>query len=306
MAIRLVFALAVAAFAVSSATSPALGAKPTTPHVVGGGPADDQPWMPPSPAEQALIDRKVAIAAKVEASSAASSRGVLPRSTCAGPGGMAATSSTAGCVYVPSSFALSTYARRQNNSYYCGPATAQVIINGSRGFYFSNTDGEARASNYRGQSYIASRLLWYNGAQGRWENTDTIGSTNAYMLTNGLNELAALPSGFAYAVVKTGTGSEWHSKVITDTYHWKMAFGTSVKMTSTSSRLSSWRPISAGLVVLHWITIRGYSGFWDGTSGPKVYFNDSSGSLGGGTGSYSDASLKVYQLNAWNAGILVW
>jgi len=306
MAIRLVFALAVATLGVSAAAGPALGAKPTTPHVIGGGPAPDQPWIPPTPAEQPLIDRKLAMASQVEASSAVSGSRVLPRSTCAGPAGTAATSSTAGCVYVPSSFALSTYARRQNNNYYCGPAAAQVIINRSRGFYSSNIDGEATASNYRRQSYIASRLLWYNGAQGRWENTDTIGSTNAYMLRNGLNELAALPSGFAYAVVQTGTGSAWHSKVITDTYQWKMAFGTSVKMTSTSARLSSWRPISVGIVVLHWITIRGYSGFWDGTSGPKVYFNDSSANQGGGTGSYSDASLKVYQLNAWNAGILVW
>lgn len=306
MAIRRVIALALATLAVASVASPAFAAKPTGTHIIGGGPPADEPWIPPTAKEQAVIDAKLAMASEVEASSGSSGGVVGPNSFCANSVGRETTSSTSGCVYVPHSYALATYARRQNNDFYCGPATAQVIINRSRGLYSSNTDGEALASNYRRQSYIATRLLWYNADKARWENTNTIGSTNAYMLKSGLNELAALPSGFVYAVVSTGTGSAWHSKIITDTYQWKMAFGTPVKMTSTSARLSSWRPIGAGNVVQHWIPIRGYYGFWDGTSGPKVYFNDSSGNQGGGTGSYADASLKVYQLNAWHTARVVW
>lgn len=306
MAIRRVIALALATLAVASVASPAFAAKPTGTHIIGGGPPADEPWIPPTAEEQAVIDAKLAMASEVEASSGSSGSGVSPNSFCANSPGTDATSTTSSCVYVPTSYALGTYARRQNNNFYCGPATAQVIINRSRGFYSSNTDGEALPFNYRRQSYIATRLLWYNAAKVRWENTNTIGGTNAYMLTNGLNELARLPSGFAYAVVSTGTGSEWHSKIITDTYQWKMAFGTPVKMTSNSRRLISWRPIVGNAVVVHWVAIRGYNGPWNGTDGPQALYNDSSGAQGGGTGSYSDSSLKMWQLNIWHTARVVW
>jgi hypothetical protein len=310
--------LATLAFAISA--SPVLGAKPhkppDEPTVVGGGPAEDEPWISPSDDEQALLDVRLAEASEVQqaASDAGdddSGGGIQPQSFCAtsiqtDAGALAPTLATASCVYVPRSYALATYARNQNNGFYCGPATAQVIINHSRGVYSANTNGENADTNYKKQSFIATRLLWYNTSASRWENTNTIGQTNAYMLRNGLNELADLPSGFAYAVVPTGTGAEWHSKIITDTYTWRMAFAASVKMTSTTRRLISWAAIARGVEVRHWLTIRGYNGFWDGTDTAKVLYNDSTADLGGGTGSYSDSSLKVWQLNTSHTARVVW
>ncbi len=313
---RRIIALTLATLAFVISASPVLGAKPSTPPqeptVIGGGPPDDEPWIPPNDAEQAQLDVRLSEAAQIEDGGGDSSGAAIqPQSFCAtslktdtGVGAPLATDSS--CVYVPRSYTLTTYARNQNNGYYCGPATAQVIINHSRGVYSSNTSGENVATNYKKQSYIATRLLWYNSALARWENTNTIGQTNAYMLRNGLNELAGLPSGFAYAVVPTGTGSEWHSKIITDTYTWRMAFAASVKMTSTTRRLVSWEPIAKGVTVKHWLAIRGYNGFWDGTDTAKVSYNDSTAYLGGGTGSYSDSSLKMWQLNTSHTARVVW
>jgi hypothetical protein len=305
---RRLLPMVLAVIAVTAVTSPALAGKPINgPRVVGGGSPDDEPWIPPTIEQQESLNVRLAQAAALNAGS------MQLKTTQSIESGFCPTSShTAGVDAVtstdcaPVSYTLATYARRQYNDFYCGPATAQVIINRSRGIYSSNVDPQNTSTNYKTQTYIASRLLWYNSALGRWENTNTAGQTNAYMLTNGLNELARLPSGFIFAVVPTGTGSEWHSKIITDTQQWHMAFGTAIKMTSTSPRLSSWQPISAGTEVHHWIPIRGYSGRWDGTNTPKVYYNDSSGQQGGGTGSYSDSSLKVYNLNHWHTARVVW
>ena len=288
--------------------SPALAGKPTGgPRDVGGGPPDDEPWIPPTAEQQASLDLRLGqadelnVAARTSSNSLAIDSGFCPtisRST----GIDAATSTTC----ATPSYTLATYARRQVKDYYCGPATAQVIINRSRGVYSSNIDGQSTTTNYKTQTYIATKLTWTNPANGRVEDTDDIGQTNAYMLANGLNVLAKLPSGFAYAVVATGTGSQWHSKVITDTQQWHMAFATAIKMTSSSQRLSSWDPIPAGVTVRHWIPIRGYRGLWDGSNTPRVYYNDSSDRQGGGTGSYSDSSVLVYNLNQWHTARVVW
>jgi hypothetical protein len=288
--------------------SPAAAGKPSSgQRVIGGGPPADEPWIAPTAEEQQSLDLRLAEALQIEDASRVSLSGDVSSNgfceTVSRPDAEQVTTSTA-CA--PISYSLLTYARRQNLDFYCGPATAQVIINRSRGIYSSNIDGENATTNYKKQSYIATRLLWYNNAKERWENTNTIGSTNAYMLKNGLNELAKIPSGFIYGVVATGTGAQWHSKIVTDTQEWHMAFGTPVKMTSSSARLTSWDPIPPGVTVLHWLAIRGYSGRWDGTNNAKVYFNDSSDRQGGGTGSYIDSSLKMYTLNQWHTARVVW
>jgi hypothetical protein len=287
--------------------SPAAAGKPGGgPRNIGGGPPDDEPWIPPTAEQQQSLDLRLAqadalnAAAKTPTSSVAIASGFCP--TISLHAGIDAATSTC----ATPSYTLATYARRQTKDYYCGPATAQVIINRSRGVYSSNINGENAATNYKTQTYIAGKLTWKNPATGKIEDTDDIGQTNAYMLANGLNILAKLPTGFAFGVVATGTGSQWHSKIITDTQHWHMAFGTAIKMTSSSPRLQSWDPIPGGVTVRHWIPIRGYRGLWDGSETPRVYYNDSSDQQGGGTGSYSDSSLKVYNLNHWHTARVVW
>jgi hypothetical protein len=288
--------------------SPAMAGKPTGgTRNIGGGPPDDEPWIPLSAEEQQGLDLRLAqadavtVATKKAMTSLSIEGSFCPTASLVA--GMDAVTST---TCSTPSYTLATNARRQTKDYYCGPATAQVIINHSRGIYSTNIDGENATTNYMKQTAIAQRLTWTNPATARVEDTDDIGQTNAYMLANGLNALAKRPSGFTYYVVQTGTGSQWHSKVITETQQWHMAFGTAIKMTSSSPRLSSWPPLSAGVTVRHWIPIRGYRGLWDGSYTPRVYYNDSSDQQGGGTGSYSDPSLTVYNLNAWHTARLVW
>lgn len=304
---RRLMPLVLAVLMAATIASPATADKPSSgPRVIGGGPPADEPWIPPTAEEQQSLDLRLAEAAQIQdASQDATDSQIIASGFCPTADGVDDPSTT-GTTCAPASYTLATYARRQNLDFYCGPATAQVIINRSRGIYSSNIDGENATTNYKKQSFIATRLLWYNDVKDRWENTNTIGSTNAYMLKNGLNELAKLPSGFIYAVVATGTGAQWHSKIITDTQQWHMGFGTPVKMDSGSLRLSSWSPIPPGVTVLHWLPIRGYSGAWDGTNTPKVYFNDSSDRQGGGTGSFVDSSLKMYKLNQWHTARVVW
>jgi hypothetical protein len=295
-------AVALAVLAVLGIAAPVAAAGPGD-VTTTGGPPTDEPWIAPTAVEQRSLDLRLDQADSVRTTKSTVKRHVHRYVFCESKT-TRALAATTDCA--PPSFTLLTYARRQSTDFYCGPATAQVIINHSRGIFRSKLNGEDPDTNYRTQSYIAKHLTWYNSAAGRWENTDTIRQTNAYMLKTGLNDMAKLPDGFIYAVVETGTGSQWHSKVITDTQKWHMAFGAAIKMTSTSQRLSSWADIPSGVEVHHWITIRGYSGLWDGTSGPKVYYNDSSDQQGGGTGSFIDPSIKVYRLNQWHTARLVW
>lgn len=303
---RRVLPMVLAVLTAATIAGPAAAAKPNSgPIVIGGGPPANEPWIAATAGEQQIINAKLDTATAIEKASHGSVSGTLgATAVCLTPPRAVPAMPTPTCEPTVG-YRLTTYARRQSKDYYCGPATAQVIINRSRDIYSANIDGENAATNYKKQTYIATRLRWYNTTARRWENTDTIGQTNAYMLKAGLNELAKIPSGFIYAVVPTGTGAQWHAKIITDTQQWHMAFGTAVKMTS-GARLSSWAQIAPGVSVHHWLTIRGYSGLWDGTNSAKVYFNDSSDRQGGGTGSYTDSSLKMYTLNAWHTARVVW
>lgn len=296
-----------AVLTVITVASPAMAGKPTGgSRNIGGGAPDNEPWIPLTAAEQEDLNLRLAQADAVgvasrKALTSVSIEGAFCPTISLSAGVDTATSTTCSTP----SYTLATNARRQTKDYYCGPATAQVIINHSRGVYSTNIDGENATTNYMKQTAIAQRLTWTNPTTETVEDTDDIGQTNAYMLKNGLNALAKRPSNFTYYVVPTGTGSEWHSKIITETQQWHMGFGTAIKMTSSSPRLASWAPIPKGVTVRHWIPIRGYRGLWDGTTGPRVYYNDSTDQLGGGTGSYSDSSITVYNLNAWHTARLV-
>ena len=68
-------------------------------------------------------------------------------------------------------------------------------------------------------------------------------------------------------------------------------------------KLASWpdeRPLAR-----HWIAIRGYDGLW-GSDAPIVYYSDSSGGYGGGTGNYWDLSVVLHEANQRNRGRIIW
>ena len=304
---RRLLPVVLAMLTVVSLTGPTLAGKPGAgSRDIGGGPPDDEPWIPPTAEEQEDLDLRLAQADALMVRTKSSSSLAIQTSFCPTVSLSSGVDAVTSSDCATPSYTLATYARRQTKDYYCGPATAQVIINHSRGIYSSNIDGENASTNYMKQTAIAQKLTWTNPATTKIEDTDDIGQTNAYMLANGLNALAKRPYHFTYYVVATGTGSQWHSKVITETQQWHMGFGTAIKMTSNSPHLSSWVRVPSGVTVRHWIPIRGYRGLWDGSNTPRVYYNDSSDRQGGGTGSYSDPSLLVYNLNAWHTARLVW
>lgn len=203
----------------------------------------------------------------------------------------------------PVTFALQSWARQQITSYYCGPASAQVIINRTRDVVSSSTDGQSTTTNYRAQSVIASFM-----------GTGTSGST-AGMVRNGLNQFADLDTSWArvpFTILDgISSGSDFHWAMVTATWMLLRGAAVPVQMTFSSQHLASWTSASwwnnhSGYTVRHWLSVRGYSGFWDGTYGPILYFTDSAGGYGGVTGNFSNASRLMYNLNQANSARIVY
>jgi hypothetical protein len=201
----------------------------------------------------------------------------------------------------PASYTVSTYARQQNNDYYCGPAAGQAIVNRTRGIFSSNTDGENAASNHVKQSILGS----YMGV--------TTQGTSAEQLVSGLNHYANLSHTGTYlpfSWIGTTTGAMWHNRIQIATYSWTRGLAAPVKMTTGSYHLASWINSPTWWqqhpTVKHWLVGRGNNGAWDGTTGPQVRYNDSAGGYGGQTGNFVDSSLRMYELNKWHTARVVW
>lgn len=201
----------------------------------------------------------------------------------------------------PSSKALDTRARQQINSYYCGPASGQVVVNWSRGIVISTTTktgAEDPALNWKKQSTIAG----YMGT--------TTSGTGGAALAAGLNNPNAVKKPVAdwvYDYVSTGSLLNFHSMVVTDiaTFRMPLVLATAPHQANAGSNfLASWPSVRDG--AHHWITLRGYSGL-PGSASPTMGYNDSSGGYGGGTGAYVDLVSVLWQVNDWNqGGHIVW
>ncbi len=187
-----------------------------------------------------------------------------------------AVAASSGCV---SDF-LAIYPRQQVKWFYCGPATVQQVINYTRGIFSWNQNVNAFS-----QQQISD---W-------WLKTDANGGTSPYRERVGMNAGSIIPAGFIYMEHQVTSGADWHGHVITDITGWNMPLTAAVAPHDVGAAfwLTSWanRAVNTG----HWIVIRGYYGKWDGTRNPLVYYTDSSGGLGGGTGRYYDPSFDVYQ-----------
>lgn len=175
---------------------------------------------------------------------------------------------------------LAIYPRQQVKWFYCGPATVQQVINYTRGIFSWNQNVNAFS-----QQQISD---W-------WLKTDANGGTSPYRERVGMNAGSIIPAGFIYMEHQVTSGADWHGHVITDITGWNMPLTAAVAPHDVGFAfwLTSWanRAVNTG----HWIVMRGYYGKWDGTRNPLVYYTDSSGGLGGGTGRYYDPSFDVYQ-----------
>lgn len=168
-----------------------------------------------------------------------------------------------------------------------------MAVNFTWNIFHAGTSGTGTTNNKYTQAQLASVM-----------GTTTAGTTGANIAI-GLNQRAVRPPGFTYYYTTTGTGAQWHAKVVEGIGSWRMPLLVPVRPhePGASYRLTSW---PTAISAVHWIMIRGYNGAWDGSRTPLVYYNDSSAGYWGGTGSYSDPSYDVHYVNALNTGKLVW
>lgn len=255
-----------------------------------GQPGNDTALTELTPQQQAHQAAKLARAAQVQlATGMGLAAQSCPEPEFAGLSGEPAAASPC----TPATFTLQTRARQQATYYYCGPASGQVVSNLSWGIINSSTGGTTTTNNKYTQATIAG-----------WMNTTTAGTSGAN-LASGLNTAAKRPSGFSYSYTAAGTGAQLHSKVVVNTWDWKMPLVLPVKPHDPGAlyRLTSW---PNAIEAWHWITIRGYSGFWDGTRNPRLYYNDSSAGYQGSTGAFVDPSFDIDYVNNRNTGNVVW
>jgi hypothetical protein len=308
----------VAVTAVVLPASFAIGAGPV--RFADGQPGDDSRLSVLTPAEAAFVQRKLAMAAQVTTGGsgpAQTSAGEAPAIACefdpcepAPPPPTRAPSATPTPAATPSPTAppppapptaksLATRARQQNNYYFCGPASGQVVINWSRGIINGNNDGEDATTNWRRQSKVAE-----------WMGTTTAGTGGAN-LAAGLNNPSAVlkpTSDWIYIYADNGTTQALYQKIVTDIAMFSMplVLATAPHISGAGVYyLESWPKVAAG--AHHWIVLRGYDGAWGNPSAISIKYQDSSAGYGGATGAFDDSLAVIWQVSKWNqGGHVVW
>ncbi|MGA3029912.1 MAG: C39 family peptidase [Candidatus Limnocylindrales bacterium] len=173
--------------------------------------------------------------------------------------------------------------RRQEQSYWCGVATVQVV------------------SNYVWRM-AASSNKWTQSQITAWTQTTTAG-TSGSRESYGLNQANAgspnLPASWTYAAMTSTQiaqgGSVWHSLLRTDINQYSMPQVVSVapKDPGFAYFLTSWRNAAAQYAG-HYIVLNGWTGVWDNTRTPTVNYADSAV---GATGTASlDPAYDMWQM----------
>jgi hypothetical protein len=194
---------------------------------------------------------------------------------------------------------LGTKARQQNNNYFCGPASGQVVINWTRGIISGNNDGEDATTNWRRQSKIAE-----------WMKTTSTSGTSGANLAVGLNNANAVAkptTDWVYAYDNNGSMQELYDKIVTDVdgFGMPLVLATAPYVSGAGAyHLKSWPRPAPG--AHHWIVIRGYDAT-AGSTNPIIRYQDSSAGYGGSTGAFDDSLAVIWQVSAWNqGGHVVW
>lgn len=239
----------------------------------------DRTTNPRTPEQQARIDAKLEAAGQVAADDGGEDALVAPALTAR-----------------PAIKILQTYARQQKTSYWCGPASAQVAINLSRGYFFTQTGGENAKTNFRLQSEIAA-----------WANTTASAGTSGANLESALNRPKAIlkpTPDWIYIFAAHGELESFYDLVLTDVAAYGMPLISLVRPNEPDKahHLSSWDgpPIHAG----HWIVLRGYSGLDPSTA--TIFYNDSSEGYQGGTGAFSDTALTMWKVSHYHSDMIIW
>ena len=263
-----------------------------------------KPTKPPpaAPVERALTPEEVAAGERKLAASDAYLASIanegsdLASLSCVTPTSTGPQAVTQACT-VPQAY-LSVSARDQTKSFYCGPATGQVIANYSWAV--------AAAANKYTQAKIAG-----------WMKTDLNGYTNAPELEDGL-ELGTQgsprrPAGWDWVVFDVRdrdgdghSGDELQGYVRSNVSSSKMPLAIPVKPHDPNSRyyLISWPRAVAS--VGHWIAAYGWYGAYDGTTFSRIYYTDSSKDEGGSTGKFWDPTRDIAALISEHSKRIVW
>lgn len=287
---RIVLAIIGGLVLTATLAAPASAAKPTVP-----------PTSPPierqlTAEERAAANRKVADSDAYLAS-VAEQGGDLASLSCVSPTGTSTQAEIPPGCYAPQAY-LSVAARDQTKSYYCGPATGQVISNYSWAV-------AASADKYT-QAMIAG-----------WMKTELNRGTSAPELEAGL-ELGTQGSprraaGWNWVVLDVfdrdrdgHTGDELHGYVRSNVSNAKMPLAIPVKPHDPKSHyyLVSWP--RAVVSVGHWIAAYGWYGHFTGTTFARIYYTDSSRDEGGSTGKFWDPTRDIAALIQEHTKRLVW
>jgi len=275
----------------------AVGAGPD--RTANGEPDNDTQLSVLTPADAAFVQKKLAMAAAIDSAQGSAvkpSGGVSPTYACGldpcegdptwpPPGGPSSAKT------------LGTKARQQNNYYYCGPATGQVVINWTRGIISGNNDGEDLSTNWRRQSRIA-----------QWMGTTTAGTGGANLATglNNPNGVVKPTADWVYSYADNGTMAAFYEKVIVDidAFGMPLVLATAPHLKDAVYYLSTWPKEVPG--AHHWIVIRGYDGL-PGSPSQIIRYQDSSAGYGGSTGPASDTLAVIYAVSKANqGGHVVW
>jgi hypothetical protein len=290
--------------------TPAL-AKPPVPDGPSGQPDNDTYLGPRTPAQAGFEILKLGLVDSVENTSASSAApsgvmmpmletGVLYGGSSGGVDGSGSGSSGGSTGYIPAGnhVVLDVHARHQSEVFWCGPASAQVVINYSRGYDSPVLNGDSSATNWKTQATLAS-----------WMNTTEAQGTLGSRLTAALNRpdavLKPVPE-WSYVYATNSDAQDLHSKVVTDVSYFGMPLVIAVKPHKTDAAywLPSW-PREAGNAK-HWIVIYGFDGLWDGTQSALEYYTESAGNGSKNPGQYIVDSYTMWKVNQYNASTIVW
>ncbi len=213
----------------------------------------------------------------------------------------------------PDYYYLDLRARRQINDVNCGPAAGQVTINYTRGYRYTDitsAGAESTSINWKKQSTIAD-----------WMGTDPDTGTSGWQVRNGLmhennngviNGIVPPATNWAYTYQTLGNGAsngaEFHSWIEEDVGQWHMPVIPDLKPHKASADyyLPSWSVEVPSAV--HWVAIGGYDGYWDGTSGPTVWYAELSGFDGHDwqVGIWPTSALTMWKVTQYLTSRAVW
>ena len=294
-------------------SSPVSAREPT-----GAPDTPDDTYIPPrTPAQAAFEQGKLAYVADLRSYSPGTITQPPPRNLtsymlctteCGGDGsetdpdvpveGSASSSGTTGFIPPSTRDLLDVRARRQSTSYWCGPASGQVVINYSRGYVYDSLNGDSSATNWRTQATIAN---WMKTGQ----STGTLGGNLAAALNRPDAVLKPVPE-WTYLYARNTDGADMHGKVVADVHLFSMPVVIAIKPHKADAEyfLPSWPKEAIG--AKHWVVVYGYDGLWDGTTDPTLSYTESSGNGSKNPGLYTVSSLTMWKVNQYNASTIVW